>query len=136
MTWAMLIDALSRRAPFVVVVTLLVALVGYWTSAPDWLLTALAIAIGSLALMLWATRCLPLQFKSKEELGFTRTRDWLAYELVGKGAPRGYYILGFLGVITILFTEFQSLAFAGFALGIVWGIVNARYPADRNTSNL
>jgi hypothetical protein len=74
------------------------------------------------------------QFKTTKELGFTRAGDWIAYELAGKGSPPGFYVLGFFGVLTIMITGVDSpyakLAWAGFALGVVWGIVNARYPAD------
>lgn len=126
-----LIGVLSRQAPWIAVLALLAALLGTWTRASDAFLNTLAIIVGSLALLLWATRGLPLQFKSKEEFGFSRNRDWLAYELTGKGTPRGYYPLGFLGLATILLSGFNWLAFAGFMLGVVWGIVDCRYPADK-----
>jgi hypothetical protein len=74
------------------------------------------------------------QFKTAQELSSSRSRDWVAYELAGKGSPPGFYPLGFFGIVTIVLTGLQSpaskLAWAGFALGVVWGIVNARYPAD------
>ncbi|MEO6581291.1 MAG: hypothetical protein ABIN68_00595 [Sphingomicrobium sp.] len=42
-----------------------------------------------------------------------------------------------MGALTIAVTGFNSpyamLAWAGFALGIVWGIVNADYPADEES---
>jgi hypothetical protein len=131
-----MVDALSKRAPVIVVVTLCAALVGAWVSVPVWLPNGLAIIVGSLALLLLAARGRRHQFKTPEELGFNRNRDWLAYELAGKGTPRGGYLLGFFGFLTILLTG-QSpcamLAWAGLALGVVWGIVNAEYPADQES---
>lgn len=131
-------DVLSKRAPVIVVVTLITSLFGAWSKAPDWLFNALAIVVGSLALLLWAARGLPRQFKSKEDLGFTRNRDFVAHELAGKGTPRGSYLLGFFGFATILVSGFQTpygtLAFAGLALSVVWGIVNTRYPSDWEAS--
>jgi hypothetical protein len=132
-----IIDMLSRRAPGIVILTLCTALVGAWTSAPVWLAKGVAILVGSLALVLLAARRRRRPFKSPEELGSTQDRDWLAYELAGKGTPPGYYLLGFFGFLTIFLTGFQSPyalpAWAGFALGVVWGIVNARYPAEEES---
>ena len=128
------LDMLSKRAPVIVIITLCAALVSAWGGAPDRLPNGLAIIVGSLALVLLVSRGRRNQFRTAEELGFGRTRDWIAYELAGKGSPQGFYPLAFFGIVTIVLTGLQSppskLAWAGFALGVVWGIVNARYPAD------
>jgi len=128
------LDMLSKRAPVIVVLALCAALVGGWIDAPVWLTDDLAIIVGSLAVVLLASRGRRNQFKTAEELGFSRSRDWIAYELAGKGSPPGFYPLGFFGIVTIVLTGIQSpsskLAWAGLFLGVVWGIVNARYPAD------
>ena len=133
-----LIDTLARRAPMIVILTLAISLAGAWTNAPDRLFIALAICVGSLAIVLFATRGLRHQFKSREGLGFTRNRDMFAYVIAGKGVPRGYYLLGILGGLTIFIVGFQSpygvLAFAGFMLSVAWGITNARYPSDCSES--
>jgi hypothetical protein len=133
------LDALSRRAPTLVALTLGAALLGTWTAAPDWLADGLAIIVGLLAVALLAARGRRNEFKIAEELGSSRSGDWIAYELAGKGSPPGFYVLAFFGILTIVLTGFQTpyavLAWAGFGLGIVWGIVNARYPADE-TSDL
>jgi hypothetical protein len=126
---------LSKRAPAIVVFTLCAALVGTWTNAPVWLANSLAAVVGSLALVLLAARGRRHSLTTPpEELGFQSLKEKIAYEFAGKGTPPGYYLLGFFGFLTIMLTGFQSafgrLAFAGFALGVVWGIVNARYPAD------
>ena len=125
---------LSKRAPMIVAFTLCAALLGAWIDAPVWLANGLAIIVGILALALLASRGRRNEFKTAEELGAARSGDWIAYELAGKGSPRGSYVLGFFGIVTIVLTGFQTpyamLAWAGLFLGIVWGIVNARYPAD------
>ena len=128
-------DTLSKRAPTIVILTLCAALLGAWTSAPVWLANALAAVAGGLALILLAARGRRHSLATPpEELGFHGLKDRLAYEFAGKGTPRGFYLLGFMGFVTIMLTGVGSpygmLAFSGFGLGVVWGIVNARYPAD------
>jgi hypothetical protein len=102
-----------------------------------WLTNGLAIFVGSLTLVLLASRERRNQFESAEDLGVSPGRDWIAYELAGKGSPPGFYLLGFFGFLTIWLTGFQSPyskpAWAAFFLGIVWGIVNARYPTDETS---
>ena len=119
--------------------TLTAALLGSWVDAPAWLANGLAIVVAFLGLALLAARGRQNEFRSAEGLGSTRSGDWIAYELAGKGSPPGFYVLAFFGILTIVLTGFQTpyarLAWAGFGLGIVWGIVNARYPADE-TSDL
>ena len=132
-----LIDKLSKHAPLIEVFTLCGALVAAWTNAPVWLPNTLAIVVGSLALMLFAARGQRGSLKSTEELGFARNTHWIEYELAGKGTPPGSYVLAFFGLITIALTGFQSAyarpAWAGFALGFVWGLANRTYPIDDET---
>ena len=132
-----ILDALSKRAPMLVAFALCAALLGTWSGAPDWLANGLAIIVGFLALALLSARGRQNEFRTAEELGSTRSGDWIAYELAGKGSPPGFYVLAFFGVLTIVLTGVQTpyalLAWAGFGLGIVWGIVNARYPADETS---
>lgn len=122
-----MIDGLSRRAPHIVSFTLCAALLGAWMDAPEWLSTALAIFVGGLAFLLFAARG-----RGHGRRG-TEDRNWLAWELAGEGTPPGYYLLAFFGFLTIVLTGFHSAdarpAWAGFALGIVWGIANRHYPA-------
>jgi hypothetical protein len=128
------LDVLAKRAPVIVVITLCAALVSAWSGVPEWLTNGLAIGVGSLAVVLLVSRGRRNQFKTAQELSSSRSRDWVAYELAGKGSPPGFYPLGFFGIVTIVLTGLQSpsstLAWAGFLLGVVWGIVNARYPVD------
>jgi hypothetical protein len=132
-----ILDMLSKRAPAIVIFSLCAALVGAWTGAPVWLARGAAIFVGGLALLLLAARGRRHQLKTPHELGFTHKVDWIAYEIAGKGTPPGYYLLGFFGFLTIFLTGFRSpyamLAWAGFALGVVWGIVNADYPVDEES---
>jgi hypothetical protein len=132
-----ILDRLSRRAPDIVIVTLCAALVGEWISVPVWLAKGAAIIVGCLALLLLATRKRRRAFDPADDAGNARNKTWIAYELAGKGTPPGSYLLGFFGFLTIVLTGFHSpyatLAWAGFALGVVWGIVNADYPVDENT---
>jgi hypothetical protein len=115
------------------------ALLGSWIDGPAWLANGLAIVVAFLALALLAARGRQNEFRSAEGLGSTRSGDWITYELAGKGSPPGFYILAFFGILTIVLTGFQTpyamLAWAGFSLGVVWGIVNARYPADENSEH-
>jgi hypothetical protein len=131
----MTIEMLSKHAPSIEILTLCAALLAAWTGAPVWLPKTLAVVVGCLALLLFAARGGRHSLKNREELGFTENRSWLEYELAGQGTPPGYYILAFFGFLTIVLTGFQSAyaapAWAAFALGIVWGIVNREYPADQ-----
>ena len=128
-------DILSKWAPAVVVASLVASLLGAWTNASERLFNSLAIIIGGLALVLLVARGMREQFRSKEELGFTRMRDLIFYELAGKGMPSGSYFLALAGFATWLATGVQSsygwLAFSGFALTIAWIKANIQYPADR-----
>ena len=121
------IDRLSMWAPTIAIAVFLVALVGAWTDASASLFNALAIVVGGLALVLLFTR----------GMRHMKLKGWLAYELAGKGMPRGAYVLGFAGILTIfvcgLRSPYGTLAFAGFALAVAWIRANVRYPADRSS---
>lgn len=116
----------------IVVFTLCAALVGAWVAVPVWLATALAIVVGGLALLLFVARVRRREPESAD--GSDPPQSWITFELAGKGTPPGYYVLAFFGFLTIALTGFQSAyarpAWAGFALGIVWGLANRTYPAD------
>lgn len=131
-----ILDGLSKWAPGIVVVTLCAALVGAWTGAPVWLAKGAAIVVAGLALVLLAARKPRHSFMAPGEAD-TDDSGWIAHELAGQGTPPGSYLLGFFGFLTIALTGFNSpfamLAWAGFALGVVWGIVNAHYPAGEDS---
>lgn len=112
--------------------TFCAALLVAWTGAPVWLSDALAIIVVGLALLLLAGRGRRREFKSPAGI-----KQVIEYELAGEGTPRGSYLLGFFGFLTLMLIGFQSPyrmpAFSGIALTLVWGFVNARYPEDENT---
>ena len=124
-----MIDAFSRRAPSIVVFTLIAALLLAWVGAPVWMATALAVVIAGLTLLLFAARG-----GRNARRGLEDERNWVAWELAGKGTPPGSYLLACFGFVTIMLTGIQSSyslpAWAGLALGIVWGISNRHYPAE------
>jgi hypothetical protein len=130
---------LSKHAPSIEIFTLCAALLAAWTGAPVWLPKVFAVVVGCLALLLFAARGGRHALKSQEEFDLNQKRSWLEYELAGRGTPPGYYILAFFGFLTIVLTGFQSAyaapAWAAFALGIVWGIVNREYPVDQETDH-
>ena len=131
------LDAVSKRAPVIVVLAYCAALVGAWSDAPNWLSNGLAIVVAGLALMVLASRRRRDLLSSADDSASTRSGDWLAHELAGKGSPPGFYLLGFFGIVAIFLTGFEKpwskLAWAGLFLGIVWGVVNARYPAEEGS---
>lgn len=125
------LDALSRRAPMIVVVTLCAALVGYWADAPVWVPYGLATVVGSLALVVLAARNRRRQLRVVDEAGSDTDGSWFAQELAGKGSPSGFYVLEFFALVTIMLTGFDgpyaTPAWAAFALGAAWGVANARF---------
>jgi hypothetical protein len=129
-----MIDRLSERAPSIVVFTLCAAVLAWWMDAAVWLPEAAATVVGFLAILLFAACGGRGRFKDCEDSAESSEKTWLDYELAGKGTPPGYYVLAFFGIVTIALTGFRSpyamLAWAAFALGIVWGIANRTYPTD------
>lgn len=129
-----MINALSRRAPSIVVFTLIAALACAWVGAPMWLPTALAVVVASLGMLLFAARGGRNASRNLDD-----ERNWIAWELAGKGTPPGSYLLGFFGFLTLMLIGIQSPysrpAWAGLALGIVWGITNRHYPAETDAHN-
>jgi len=127
-------DELSKRAPILVNVTFCAALLSAWLNAPDWLNNGLAAIVGLLALALLASRERQTQYRAANDSGSDESRGWIAYELAGNGSPPGFYPLAFFGIVTIILTGLQTSssrpAWAGLFLIVVWGIVNARYPAE------
>jgi hypothetical protein len=119
----------------IVIMTLCAALVADWAGAPLWLPYGLAIIVGSLALVVMASRDRRGPIRTDEGPDATGN-SWIAHELAGKGSPPGFYVLGFFGLITIILTGFQGPysmpAWAALALGVAWGIANARYPDEKS----
>jgi hypothetical protein len=138
MSHNLIFNGLSKRSPTIVVATLCAALLLDWTDAALWLPYALAIVVGSLALVLMATRDRRgRQVMTANDADSTENDSWIAHELAGKGTPSGSYLLGFFALVTIVLTGVQGAyampAWAGLALGAAWGIANARYrPEERS----
>jgi hypothetical protein len=128
------IDPVSARAPLIVLATLVLAVAGAQLDGPAWLSYALATAVMALAVLVWSRRGPSRQFKSKEQLGFSRYRDLLWFILFRSG-PRGYAVLGFICLIGALLTGFRfphlAPALAAMALTVAWAEDNTRYPAER-----
>lgn len=126
------IDALSKRAPSIVVFTLCASLMSALFDSPSWLPAAAGIAVGGLALLLLAARGRGQQVPRGDDPDSTENRTWLAWELAGKGTPPGFYLLCFFGFLTLVLTGFQSphglLAWAGVGLTVAWGVANRSYP--------
>ena len=129
MQFSSMIDALSKRAPSIVAYVLGISLLLAWVGAPVWAVTAIAVVIGGLALLLFAARG-----GRHEGRGGSGDRNWIASEVAGHGTPPGSYLLAFFSFLTVFLIGFQSAyarpAWAAFALAIVWGIANRQYPAD------
>ena len=128
-----ILDTLSKRAPSVVLLTLLAALVADWFDAPVALPKALAILVGCLALMLLAAAG-RRPVEPFDDQGSQTDKSWLAYELAGKGTPAGFYPLVFFVIVTIVLTGVQTPyalpAWTALCLGIAWGRANASYPVE------
>lgn len=124
-----IIDALSARAPAIVVWALGIALLCPWFGVPLWAVTALAVAIGGLALLLFAARG-----GRHSRRVVNHNRNWLAWEVAGQGTPPGFYLLAAGSFLTLFLIGFGSdyarPAWASLALAIAWGIANRQYPAD------
>lgn len=124
-----MIDRLSQRAPSTVVYTLGLSLLGAWLGAPVWAVTALAVVITALALLLLATR----GGRGPGHVA-NHDRNWLAWEVAGQGTPPGSYLLVFFSFLTAFLIGLESAharpAWAALALAIAWGIVNRQYPAE------
>lgn len=121
------LQGFSRRAPTIVISSLFVALLAYWTEAPFWLPHGLAIALVGLALILMATRH-PRTGTTKD----AGDANWLTNELAGNGSPSGTYPLGFFAIVTLALTGFEGAyalpAWAALALIAAWAVANAQYP--------
>lgn len=135
MAFVDIVEAASERAPIIVGVAIIAAVAGAWSNARDWPFYALALALLVLAAVVWARRGLARQLKSKEQLGFSRNRDWLGFEFFAKGTPRGYYALAFISWFAVVLTglrfPYAAVALAGMALTVAWGEDRRRYPTEK-----
>ena len=130
-----LVETASNRAPIIVGVAIVVAVAGAWSQAPHWPFYALTFALVLLAAAVWARRGAGQLFKSREQLGFRRNRDWLAFEFLAQGMPRGYYGLAFASWFAVVLAglrfPYAAVAIAGMLLTVAWGADKRRYPSDK-----
>jgi hypothetical protein len=124
-------DALSRRSPRIVLITLCIALVSSWLGAPLWLPRGLAVVVGAIAIVVMASRDRRNPISAADEIDATDKGGWIAQELAGSGSPSGSYVLGWCSVVAIALTGFQGAytlpAWAALALVVAWAIANADY---------
>jgi hypothetical protein len=135
MDFTRFVDAASARAPIIIGLAIVAAVVGKWWSAPHWPFYALTIVLLLLAAVLWARRGLARQFMSKQQLGFRRNRDWLASEFFAKGTPRGYHAMGFVSFFAVGLTgprfPYAGVAIAAMLLTVAWGEDRRRCPSEK-----
>lgn len=98
------LQTFSRRTPKMVVISLCATLLAYWADAVLWLPYGLAAALVGLAVTIMAMR----DRQSAGSSNDTRETDWLTNELAGYGSPPGTYPLGFLAIVTLGLTGFDS----------------------------
>jgi MFS family permease len=124
----------SAMSPGIVIAALIFASLADWLQAPDWALFILCAIILCLAVLVWSRRGLDKQLRSIEQLGFERRRQWLVYELSGRGLPVAYFALApvFFIAGVVSFDRFPGfLVFvASMLLVAAWGKDRRRYPAD------
>ena len=134
MTLTKIVEAASQRAPVIIGMAIVAAVTGAWWKAPHWPFYPLTIALVLLAAVVWGRRGLARQLKSKEQLGFRRNRDWLAFQLFAKGTPRGYYALAFVSWLAVVLTglrfPYAAVAIAAMMLTVAWGEDRRRYPSE------
>jgi hypothetical protein len=82
------------------------------------------------AIVLWVRKALPIKFKSKEQLGFKRNRDWAWYEATGHGMPRLFYPLVALCLLGIFGIDrpYGYVAGACLLLTFTWGLSKRQWP--------
>jgi hypothetical protein len=129
-----IVDALSKRAPNIVAITLCIALLAYWFGAPLVLPYGLALVVGCIAIVVMAARNRSGRFRAQVESSSAKNDSWIAQELAGNGSPPGSYLLAFFAFVTIALTGFVGPyalpGWAGLALAAAWGVANAHYPSD------
>lgn len=135
MAWSEFVETASVKAPIIISGALVAAVAGAWSRAPAWPFYALAIALFLLSAVVWARRGSARRFKSTEQLGFTRYRDWLRFAFFAEGTPRGYHVLAFVSWFAVVLTglrfPYAAVALAGMVLTMAWGEDRRRYPTKK-----
>jgi hypothetical protein len=127
-------DFLADKALVLTVAAIAAADVGAAVGGPHWPFYALALAVLMIALVVASRRALPRLFRTSEQLGFTRNRDWLHYTIELKGTPAGYIPLGIVwfvgGVLTGLHFPYFAVVLASGLLLAAWSGDRRLYPVD------
>jgi hypothetical protein len=129
-----LVKAASDYAPLIVGSALIAAVGGAWISAPKWPFYVLTFALVISAALVWARRGFSRFLKSPAQLGFTRNRDFILFQIDGSGTPRGYFALAFVSWFAVVLTglrfPYAALAIAGMIFTTAWAADKRHYPAD------
>jgi hypothetical protein len=127
-------DFLADRAVVLTVAAIVAADAGAAVGGPHWLFYASALAVLMIAVLVASRRALPRLFRSTEQLGFTRNRDWLHYTIELKGTPSGYIPLSIVwfvgGVLTGLHLRYFAVVLASGLLLAAWSGDRRVYPVD------
>jgi hypothetical protein len=111
-----------------------VADIGATFGRPHWPFYGLALVVTVFAILVGSRRAIPRLMFTKEQLGFTRNRDLLLYQIEMKGRPRGYLLLSgawFIGaVLTGLRMPYVMVVLASGGLLAAWAGDRRQYPVD------
>ena len=121
-------DFLADKAVLLTVAAIVVADIGAALGGPHWPFYGLSLAVLMTAVLVASRRALPRLFRTTEELGFTRNRDWLHYTMELKGTPSGYIPLSIAWFVGAVLT---GLHFPYFAVVLASGLLLAAWSGDR-----
>ena len=128
-------DFSVRHGPRIVLWNLAIAIFGFWSGLmPSFVVYILTAATAAAALLVTLVRALPSQLQSKEALGFTRTRDLIAYEVFDKGVDDNYYGLAIACFLALPLSgarlPYVALVVASLGLAAAWAAATRRWPKD------
>jgi hypothetical protein len=95
---------LARTAPMLAIVAIAAADAGARIGGTQWLFYCMALAVLLSAILVASRRALPRLLWTTEQLGFTRNRDWITYEVDFRGRPKGYIALVIVWFISLVMT--------------------------------
>ena len=128
-------DFSVRHGPRIVLWNLAIAIFGFWSGLmPALIVYALTGATVAAALLVTLVRTLPSRLQSKEAMGFTRTRDLIAYEALDRGVDDNYYGLAIAGFLALPLSgarlPYVALVFASLGMAAAWAAATRRWPKD------
>ena len=126
---------LANKAVALAIAAICAADIGATVGGPHWPFYGLALVVLITAILVGSRRAMPRLMFTKEQLGFSRNRDLLLYQIEMKGRPRGYLLLSglwFLGfVLAGLRMPYVAVVLASGGLLAAWAGDRRQYPADR-----